>query len=77
MSARDRREARTRESRSAQRTAEQHAFAQGKRAGERRLATHANPYRAPDLREAWARGHRLGIATADGLRPLDTARRKP
>lgn len=71
MTARDRRAPRVVEAAPSQMTAEQHAFAQGKRAP----AGASNPYRARDLRAAWTRGRKHALLIASGLRPLDTARR--
>lgn len=76
MSARDRREARH-EAPPAQFSREQHAFAQGKRAATNGLAATANPYTDPHLRARWLAGWYYARKLADGLRPLDTARRLP
>ena len=75
MTARDRRAPRVVEAAPSQMTAEQHAFAQGKRAAASGQRT--NPYRNLSLRVAWDRGYLHESNTRRGLRPLDTARRKP
>ena len=58
-------------------TAEQLAFAQGKRAREAGRASSSNPYRKALLAEAWHRGYRYAASLRMGLVPLDTARRLP
>lgn len=50
------------------------AFERGKTAAIDGLPMLAQPYRAPDLREAWFRGWRFMGAALAGLRPLDTVR---
>ncbi len=50
------------------------AFEQGKTAAIDGLPMLAQPYRAPDMREAWFRGWRFMGAALAGLRPLDTVR---
>jgi hypothetical protein len=58
-------------------TAEQSAFAQGKRARAAHRPASANPYRNRALHDAWHRGYRFESAHREGLRPLDTVRRVP
>ena len=57
-------------------SAEQSAFAQGKRARGAGRPEDANPYRNHELRDAWSRGYRFESARRDGLRPLDTVVRR-
>lgn len=56
---------------------EQRAFARGKDAGERGDGPAGAPFRNPVLARAWLRGWRFAIETAQGRRPLDTAKRLP
>jgi ribosome modulation factor len=76
VSARDRRDQRH-EAPAATLSREQHAFAQGKRSAERGAACSTNPYSDPHLRARWLAGWYYARKLADGLRPLDTARRLP
>jgi len=56
---------------------EAEAFTRGKLAARMNVAAERNPFTVPTTRAAWARGHAYETNLIRGLRPLDTARRKP